>query len=258
MTRLAVKIGYLGNEFTGSQIQPNFKTVEGQILSDLNNICHKSPEELDLKLASRTDKGVNSLGNVAAFNTDFEDLDILLTALNAVSKGIFYRSYAIVNKAFNVRFADARQYQYILPCDDIDLHKAQDCAGLFVGEHNFERFCRSEGKPTTLTIDSITIKKCDNTLIIEYSARYYLWNMIRRMTAAISAVGKGYRELSEVQDALDGKDMTFGLTRPDALTLTDIIYKDVKFIIPEKNLFGNRIKEELFCNNLRSSFFKSL
>lgn len=258
MIRTAVKIAYLGNDYSGSQIQPDHRTVEGDILSDLKIIMKIPSEEIDLKLASRTDKGVNALGNVAVFNSVIMDLDILLKALNAVSKNVFYRSIAIVNNDFNPRYADVRRYRYVLPARDKDVLLMKECAKLFVGEHDFKRFCRSEGKPTVAKIDSIDILVENDVIVMDFSARYYLWNQIRRITSAIASVGMGDCELSDVKDALEGKDVTFGLARPDGLTLTDVHYNNVEFTVPSADMFDNRIEEEMFMLRLKTLFFTSL
>jgi tRNA pseudouridine38-40 synthase len=258
MIRTAVKIAYLGNDFSGSQIQPGYRTVEGDVLSDLRTICRISDEELDLRVSSRTDRGVNALGNTIVFNSPLEDREILLRALNAVSKGIFYRSSAIVDETFNPRFADRRRYRYVLPSEGVDISAAKECAKLFVGEHDFKQFCRSEGKPTRITLDSVEVWGGDGTIILDFTARYYLWNMIRRITAAVVSVGRGDASISDVKGALDGDDITFGLARPDALTLVDVEYDAVEFTVPADDLFDVRVKEELFRDKLRSSFFASL
>lgn len=258
MMRVAVKIAYLGCDFSGSQIQPGVRTVEGDVLSNLKMICRRSEEELDLHLASRTDSGVNALGNVAVFNTDFEDFGVLLKALNAISKGVFYRSIAVVGEDFNPRFADERRYRYVLPAAGIDAEKASECADLFLGEHDFARFCRANGKSTIMSMDSIDVSRNKDLIVIDFSARYYLWNMIRRIVAAIMSVGMGNARIEDVRNALDGRDMTFGLARPDALTLVDVVYEDLEFEVPSDDMFDTRVKEEMFRNDLRMSFFTSL
>ena len=258
MIRAAVKIAYLGEHFSGSQLQPGFRTVAGDILSDIGTIMNMSEEDIDLKLASRTDRGVNALGNVAAFNSIIDDPAILLKALNAVSKGIFYRSIALVGKDFNPRFADVRRYRYALPRGGMDIPSMKKCAELFVGEHDFSRFCRSDGRPTTLVMDSVDITEEDDIIFIDFSARYYLWNIIRRIAAAVAAVGRGTAAVNDVRDALDGKEINFGIARPDALTLVDVFYKGMEFSVPSADVLSGRVGEELFREKLRTVFFDSI
>jgi len=258
MIRVAVKIAYLGEHFHGSQVQPGCRTVEGDILSDLKIITKMHSEEIDLKLASRTDRGVNAIGNVAVFNSNIDDLYILQRALNAVSKDIFYRGAAIVDKDFNPRFAELRKYRYILCLGALDVEAMKACAKLFEGEHDFTRFCRPDGKPATIRLDSLEVKVEDDKVCLDFTARYYLWNMVRRIVAAIESVGWGGSSLSDVQDALDGKGITFGLARPDALTLLEVVYKNIEFVDSSSDMFDKRLEEEIFKDCLRDMFFTSL
>jgi tRNA pseudouridine38-40 synthase len=258
MIRVAVKIAYLGEHFSGSQLQPDCRTVAGDILSDTRTIMNMSEEDIDLKLASRTDRGVNALGNVAVFNSIIDDPDILLKALNAVSKGVFYRSVAFVDKEFNPRYADVRRYRYALPPSNMDVQAMRNCARLFVGEHDFTRFCKPDGRSATLVMNSVDVLEEDGIIFIDFSARYYLWNIIRRIAAAIAAVGRGDSSVSDVKDALEWKETTFGLAKPDALTLLDVSYKDVDFIVPSADVFGCRIKDETFREELKMIFFTSI
>jgi len=258
MIRAAVKIAYLGEHFSGSQIQPGYRTVEGDVLSALRTITKSSDEEIDLKLASRTDRGVNALGNVAAFNSNIEDPDILMKALNAVSKDVFYRGVALVDGDFNPRFADARMYRYVLRSEGMDVQAARGCAELFVGEHDFVRFCRPDARPTVISLDAIDVREDGGLLTLDFAARHFLWNMVRRIVAAISSVGTGDASLSDVKGALEGKDVSFGIARPDALTLSDVSYKGVRFAAPSADLLGGKVDEEMFREKLRNMFFTSL
>ncbi|MCL1979258.1 MAG: tRNA pseudouridine(38-40) synthase TruA [Methanomassiliicoccaceae archaeon] len=258
MIRAAVKIAYLGEPFYGSQIQPGHRTVEGDILSDLRTIMKISDEDIDLRLASRTDRGVNSLGNVAVFYSSIDDPGILLKALNAVSKDVFYRSVATVGEDFNPRFADIRRYRYLVRSEGMDVQAMRNCADMFVGKHDFTRFCKPDERSANLALDSVEVHEEGDLVVLDFSARYYLWNMIRRMVAAIMSVGRGDSTISDVRDALNGKDLSFGLARADALTLIDVFYKDVEFATPLTGMFDGKIGEELFKDRLRSMFFASL
>jgi len=255
MKRTAVKIAYLGDDFAGSQIQPGLRTVEGEVLSDLASINNGDP---DMRCASRTDRGVNALGNVVVFNTRFDDPAILLKALNAVSDGVFYRSAAFVDQGFNPRHASERIYRYVLPSDDMDVNAAKGCASLFVGEHDFIRFCKQNDRPTRMNMRSVTVDEADGVLVIEFRSEYFLWNQIRRIAAAISSVGRGEASAEDVGRALNGNPISFGTARPDALTLIDVVYDNVEFTAPAARAFDQRIKEELFRHFLRNSFFNSL
>jgi len=258
MRRVAVKIAYLGDGFTGSQIQPDHRTVEGEVISNIITLGVTCEDDIDLKCASRTDRGVNALGNVVVFNTPFDDDNTLLKALNAVSKGIYYRSIATVNDDFNPRHASERIYRYVLPAAGIDVSRAERCAALFEGEHDFIRFCKADGKSTVMNMRSVKVRKNDDIIVIEFVSEFFLWNMIRRIVAAVSSVGRGDASLNDVKNALNGDPVSFGIARPDALTLIDVIYDNIKFTAPDAEMFDTRVSEEMFAWSLRKLFFSSL
>ena len=259
MKRVLVKIAYLGDGFNGSQIQPSGRTVESVVLEKLTIVMRCSPEELDLKFSSRTDKGVNALGNAILFNSIFSDNLTMLKALNAIGGDIFFRSVCDVGPDFNVRYATSRIYRYVLPSEGMDITLARQCADVFLGEHDFARFCRPDNKPTVANIQRIDFEEKDGLLIMEFEARYFLWNMIRRMVAAIDSVSRGDHTLDDVHKALDDlQEVNFGVARPDALTLVDVVYDWLDFTETDKDQFSSRKQEETFAQGLRRTFFDSL
>ena len=71
MRRVALKIAYIGTKFHGYQRQPNYRTVEGELLKVFKetNIIEDT-WKAHYSVAGRTDKGVHSTGNVISFMTD--------------------------------------------------------------------------------------------------------------------------------------------------------------------------------------------
>ncbi len=259
MKRVVVKIAYLGEGFNGSQIQPIGRTVESEVLDKLMLVTKLTPGELDLKFSSRTDKGVNALGNAISFNSMFTNNSTLLRALNAVGGDIFFRSVCDVPDDFNVRFATSRVYRYILPAEGLDIDLALECAEIFLGEHDFARFCKPDNKPTVANVERIDIDVRGDIMILEFEARFFLWNMIRRMVGAISSVARGIHDLDDVHRALDDlQEINFGVARPDALTLLDVNYDWLSFEEADPSLFEERKAEESFVQDLRRTFFESL
>ncbi|MBR6912085.1 MAG: tRNA pseudouridine(38-40) synthase TruA, partial [Candidatus Methanomethylophilaceae archaeon] len=96
-------------------------------------------------------------------------------------------------------------------------------------------------------------------MIIEFEARFFLWNMIRRMVAAIESVAKGIHDLDDVHRALDDlQEINFGVARPDALTLLDVNYDWLTFEQADPLQFEERKNEDSFKRSLRSAFYDSL
>lgn len=258
MTKLAIKIAYIGEGFHGSQRQPGLRTVESEILRNLIKVYGSDSIDFSLKLASRTDRGVNALGNVAMFEMGEKNPDVLLKYLNSISRGVYYRSYAIVPEDFKPRYAHMRNYRYIMPAEGIDINRAEECASMFLGTHDFSRFCKYDGKPTFNDIVSSEIKLEDGYLIYDCSARFFLWQQVRRMASAIAMVGMNRADFDDVTGALNGEDIHLGTLRGDTLTLMDIVYKNVEFQKPAKTMYERKVGEEMYRNKVRSAFFASL
>lgn len=257
--RVAVKIAYSGSDFSGSQVQPGLATVMGEVACALVLTGGGRDEEwFDLKCSSRTDVGVNALGNAVSFNTFFEDDRTLLKALNGASRTVHFISATEVPEDFNVRYADARLYRYVMPKKGMDVDRMRECASLFLGYHDFARFCKYDGKPTDMTMESITIGETEDAVVAEFESRYFLWNQIRRICAAIIAVGKGRSDMGEVRDALNGKAINFGIARADALTLVDVRYDGLEFKREDVETLRWKKERLLFANSLQRAFLNEI
>ena len=73
MRKVALKVAYIGTDFHGFQRQPDFKTVEGELIDALKNAnLIDNPKDSGYAIAGRTDRGVHALGNVISFRTPEE------------------------------------------------------------------------------------------------------------------------------------------------------------------------------------------
>ena len=258
--RVAVKIAYSGKDFSGSQVQPGLTTVMGEIARVLV-LTGDGREEgwFDLKGSSRTDVGVNALGNVVCFRTFFDDNTTMLKALNGASKTVHFRGATDVPDDFNVRFADTRIYRYVMPKGNMDMDLVRQCAGMFLGHHDFARFCKYDGKPTEMTLERIDVSETDNAVIIEFESRYFLWNQIRRICSAVMRVGRGNAVIEDVKEALDNlKETNFGVARADGLTLMDVKYEDLRFEFPDVDTLRWKKEALLFTNTLEREFLDGI
>ena len=222
----AVMIAYDGRVFTGSQRQPNKNTVEDECIRALKRVhAIELVKESRFRAASRTDTGVSALCNVIAFETEFKTKERLLRALNAASETVYFYAYAEVGPDFSPRRAKQRWYRYFQPVSkEMDLDLMEQVAREFVGRHDFKRFCRAEGKSSVRTIDSITLTKLGDIVVIDLKGREFLRNMVRRIVAALVSVSDGTCSPQDVRDVLEGKDASFGLAPPEGLVLMHIDY----------------------------------
>ena len=220
--RLALKIAYDGTLFHGYALQPGIKTVEGEIeekLKEMGAISHSR-----LSVASRTDKGVSSAGNVIAFDTQMAASSVVNALVHSL-RGIWIIGFAEVNSDFNPRYAIKKKYRYYLYNDGIDIHALKEAINLFVGEHDFTNFARLDGRNPVRKIEKA---KVSGTLIlkIDFEGKSFLWNQVRRMVAAAEKVGRGKVSLEDVEQALAKKSKrNFGIAPPENLLLIDVAYK---------------------------------
>lgn len=224
MARLALKFGYNGTPFYGFQRQPGVRTVEGEIISACEEMhAFSSVEEADFASSSRTDRGVHAIGNVVAFNTDYDPVK-LIHGLNALCSDILFHSYLEVNASFNPRRARMRHYRYMLS-DAPDSGAVAAALKHFTGERDFKNFSKSGGKGRYRKIERIETAPAGDTLLIDFYGKSFLHNMIRRVVAASVSVALGSAREDDIVAALGGgTSRSFGLAPPQYLILVDVDY----------------------------------
>jgi tRNA pseudouridine38-40 synthase len=98
----------------------------------------------------------------------------------------------------------------------------------------------------------------NGAVYFEFESRFFLWNMIRRISAAIIEVGRGRATIDEVKAVLEGKEGTFGLGRPDALTLTDVAYYALDFKEYRSEPLESKSGELRIAAELDAGFYGSI
>ena len=82
MKRILLRVAYDGTDFCGWQLQPEKRTVEGELNKAIKEL---TGEDIEVIGASRTDSGVHAMGNVAVFDTDSSiPADKFMFALNTI------------------------------------------------------------------------------------------------------------------------------------------------------------------------------
>ncbi len=186
--RYALKFAYDGSAFEGYVRQPGMSTVEGEIIRAMERLrVIKSAANNNFQSASRTDRGVSAAGNVIVIDTNFEK-KALVPALNSELDGVYFWALAEIEDGFNARHAEQRWYRYVLPLDQCpDLALLREGARSFLGEHDFREFSKKDTgvENTILTLDSIEIIEYENFVFVDFRARRFLWQMVRRMVTAM-------------------------------------------------------------------------
>jgi len=211
-TFMLLKFAYDGIKFFGYQRQKDVPTVEGEILK----ILKKFKIARNIRSASRTDRGVSALGNVIQIESSMDPKRVV-GILNSNLKYIYFHSFALED--INPRYAELRWYRYHLLNIGYDLDRLKEAAKIFQGKHDFINFTRAR-KNTTLEIRKIEVDVQGDLITIDFYAQNYLWNLIRRIVAAMEKYALGLDFGEEVFE----RRMNFGIAPPEPLILMDIMY----------------------------------
>lgn len=263
MRRVALKIAYIGTKFHGYQRQPNYRTVEGELLKVFQDSgVIEDTWKAHYSVAGRTDKGVHSTGNVISFITDEE---IRINYLNGLlPKDVKIIGEAKVPYAFKVRFPLYRTYTYVQPFNpyedfEYDFEKMKEVMSYFIGEHNFRNFSKRNEKNPNRKILDMDLKIDDNLMTFKVVGESFLWNMVRKMVTSLLLVGKGKLQKNDIKQLLQPTDLreTIRLQPAPAngLILSDMYYKNIKF--KDYDYSKKKLIEELqkqYANNEQEKY----
>jgi tRNA pseudouridine38-40 synthase len=259
MPRYALKIAYDGSSFSGSQRQPNARTVEGEVSRAARELGI-IPDEAWVTIGSRTDAGVSALGNVGALDSGF-DPAALVPALNSQLEDVWIHGYAPVGEGFNPRHARGRWYRYLMDSDGIDIDLAGGAVPLFVGERDFTHFSKYDDtadRSPKRTVSLVTLKPSGGMLALDVMGESFLWQMVRRIAGAVKMVGEGTATAAEVSDALAHPKRYGGVPfpplPPEGLTLVEVEL-DLAF---EPEPLPERFYRASAQAKLRSRFYEEL
>ncbi|MBS7288848.1 MAG: tRNA pseudouridine(38-40) synthase TruA [Candidatus Freyarchaeota archaeon] len=261
--RYAVKLAYVGSNYFGFQRQSSRITVEGVLLEAMRKAgLFSDPREARYCSAGRTDRGVHALSQVVAFNSDKL---ISLPRINALlPMDVRCWAYAVAPENFNPRRdAMLRTYKYYSVWRGEELARIREAASLLVGTHDFKNFCRPQkGESTVRTLHRADVEVQGEVLCFTFSAKSFLWGMVRKMVSVLLAVGAGLRDVDFVSALLnpDFKPKEgIKLADPEGLVLYDIKYP-LNFNVCEKskNALLDHLKRRLYTAITLSSVYRAL
>jgi tRNA pseudouridine38-40 synthase len=219
--RYALKVYYDGRNFHGSQVQPDKRTVEGELIRALQIVSTKVE---DFMAAGRTDRGVSSLGNVYAVTTDTH---LRARALNSyLPSDVRVLSVREVHDGFKPRReAIERVYKYFLCAGGLNVKLMRRAAKLFEGKKSFHGFCKMSGGSSIRRIRRVDLEERGDFLVITYAGDSFLWQMARRITSALRMVGIGELTLGELRRYFEpGNKGKFPPAPPENLVLWNVRY----------------------------------
>jgi len=226
-TRWLVRFGYDGAGFAGWARQPGRRTVEGVVRDGLRRYrLVRSPEQLRLEVASRTDRGVSARANALTLTVAL-DGPPLLRALNGIAPELYFTAATRVAETFRVRRAVRRTYRYFEPWSGDDVGRWVSAGRLFCGRVDVRSFGRAipASEPCWRDVESVEVTSRPGGLTVEVRAPSFVWGMVRKIVGALREVDRGRLTLSRLETAIAGKQrLSLPMAEPEGLVLWEVEY----------------------------------
>jgi tRNA pseudouridine38-40 synthase len=222
--RYSARVEYDGTEFAGFQIQPNGRTVQGELERVLVQISDGQRMRVDG--AGRTDAGVHARGQVIAFtyagSLGPEALEAALNGLLPADVSVsglrrvhadFLPRYRARHREYRYRIWNAtrsplvERFAYGVR-DPLDVERMREAAAVFVGRHDFSPFGGKDRQPVR-TLHLVDVRRRGALITIVVVGDAFLKGMVRRIVAALIRVGKGQRSVADVRAALEARTPAF-------------------------------------------------
>lgn len=234
--RYTLQVQYIGKNYAGSQIQfengieIQTPTIQGELEKAISTLIFGDTEnnnrQLKTVFSGRTDRGVNSKGQVVHFDTDKPIVaskfvyqlneilpkDISVSDLKQVdasfhaqksAKRRFYRYVFINRKCKNAFDGDLMRIKY-----DINIERMQNALNYLLGEHDFSSF-KSSGtlNPSKVCfIEKAECKKDDDKVIIDIAGNRFLYNMVRTIVGTLLEIEGHNRSAEYMKQVLEACD----------------------------------------------------
>jgi tRNA pseudouridine38-40 synthase len=252
-SRFRIDLAYDGTDFAGWAKQPGLRTVQGELLSALEQIFGTDDSDFGMRVAGRTDAGVHADHQVCHVDLSPAQLSRLgrssfsAKRLNGLlAEDVRVLGIAVAPAGFDARFsATGRSYRYQIADDkvapdpklsryvlmqqgELDLADMNKAAKLLIGLRDFGAFCRPrEGATTIRELRNLELARDkDEVISVFLEADAFCHNMVRALVGGLIAVGLGKLtpdELLEIQ--LQAKRVSkFKVVDPRGLSLSGISY----------------------------------
>ena len=219
--RFAATVSYDGTAMVGSQIQPNGRTVQGELERAVGALFGVP---VRVELAGRTDSGVHAIGQVAAFTVETRlEAAAVGRALNAhLAEDVAVRDVREVVAEFDPRrWGRRRWYRYTTWRADerpplwrhvawhvggnLDVAAMERATGALVGTRDFSA-CSGvleAGRTPVRTVFTAGWRPEGDFLLFDIEANAFLPHMVRRIVGALVRVGRGSLEVEEFVSLLE-------------------------------------------------------
>lgn len=242
------KIRYLGTNFHGFQVQPEKRTVQGELCRALEE---STGVACKVTGCSRTDAGVHANEFCITIQADgatvppdklpvatarFLPNDLSLFFAEACDE-LFHPRYDVVSKEYLYKIKNAKVFDpfyfgraWFLPrnINDEQISLMQEAANFLCGKHDFSAFMSpgSDIQDTIRTIFYVTVEKYGDEIDVRICADGFLYNMVRIIVGTLTEVAYGRILPSDIPSIIKSKERkNAGMTAPpEGLYLNKVSY----------------------------------
>lgn len=239
--RYLLTIKYDGSKFNGFQRLKNNDSVQRKIEEALATILK---EDIKIKGAGRTDRGVHAFGQRAHFDAELNmDLTKFKYVLNNMVKPYimikdikkvssdFHARHSVKKKHYsykiNVGEYDPLSNDYIFqPNYKLNYNLLKKACKLFEGQHNFKNFVSGDRNNYEAVINKVKVVKYYDFISIDFYGPGFFRYMVRSMVGAALEVAKENITLNDLKAMLDNPDLkkTLPVATANGLYLEKIWY----------------------------------
>jgi tRNA pseudouridine38-40 synthase len=238
--RVRIDCAYHGSVFCGWQIQPEQRSVQGELMAALKKLYG---QDIRVIGAGRTDAGVHALQQVAHFDLPHgikgPPIENLRRALNALTPPeLSILELERVEPEFHARFSPhIKTYTYHFDAHDqphpmlrdrafhvrerlTNPEAIQSFCELIVGTHDFGSFCSIQNATETTVRTLVSAHFAQNgshEWVFKVQGKGFLQHMVRILAGTLLGVGHGKISLSQIKTILEqgtGYRDRLGLTLP--------------------------------------------
>ncbi|MFV9511627.1 tRNA pseudouridine(38-40) synthase TruA [Tepidibacillus sp. LV47] len=243
---IKLELSYDGTYFHGFQVQPNQRTVQGELQKAIEKLTGSSVKVIG---SGRTDARVHARKQVCNFITHSSiPISKWPNAINSVlpedivvysaeEKPITFHSRFDVKKKtyrytiYNDQFIDVfrRHYTWHYPYP-LNMNEMIEASRFFLGEHDFTSFSsvKSDIKDRVRTIYHFDLWQEGKEIYFQITGNGFLYNMVRIIVGTLVEIGRSKIKKEEIPKILAKRDRNLaGLTAPpQGLILWDVLYSD--------------------------------
>ncbi|HNR93675.1 MAG TPA: tRNA pseudouridine(38-40) synthase TruA [Kiritimatiellia bacterium] len=246
MTRYRLIIAYDGTAYAGWQIQPDGRTIQGELENAIHRISGQ--EKVRVQCSGRTDTGVHARAQAAHVDLDHPmPVRKLLEGCNALlDEDIRVLKASRVSPEFHARFSAAsKEYRYFIWNGNVvpphvrnqrtwvrrplDVQAMKKAAAILQGEHDFAAFTANPNREVEGTVRNLSVLKISkkgHEVIITARAGGFLYKMVRSLAGFLIRVGNGDLPPEAAGEILRSKKRTAAVptAAPQGLFLWRVFY----------------------------------